>query len=44
MYVTNNARKMHGLPLWRKSNQKKRFYSRCPAEEAVSAFLYYCEN
>lgn len=43
-FSTNNARKMHGLPLWRKKDKKKRFYTRCPAEEAVCTFLYCCDN
>lgn len=43
-YGTNNARKMHGLALWRKKDKRKRFYTRNKAEEAIEALLYYCEN
>lgn len=43
-YGTNNARKTHGLPLWRKKDKRKRFYTRNEAEEALEAFWYYCEN
>ncbi len=25
MFFTNNQRKMHGLPLWRKKNKRKRY-------------------
>jgi hypothetical protein len=42
MMITNNQRKMHGLPLWRKKNRKKRFYTRCNADEVITAFLDYC--
>lgn len=43
-YGTNNDRKMHRLPLWRKKNKKKRFYTRCSAEEVIGAFLFCCES
>lgn len=36
---TNNDRKRAGLPLLRKANKKKRFYSRCEARETVNAFI-----
>ena len=39
---TNNARKMAGLPLLRKKDNRKRHYTRCAADEAVDAFLAYC--
>lgn len=42
MMLTNNQRKMHVLPLWRKKNRKKRFYTRCNADEVITAFLDYC--
>ena len=42
MLLTNNQRKMHGLPLWRKKNKKKRYYTRCEAFETIDAFLDYC--
>lgn len=44
MLLTNNQRKMHGLPMRRKKNHKKRFYTRCEADEAVTAFLEYCNQ
>ena len=44
MMLTNNQRKMHGFPLWRKKNRKKRFYTRCDAEEAIIAFINYCNQ
>lgn len=42
MMLTKNQRKMHGLRLWRKKNRKKRFYTRCNADEVITAFLDYC--
>lgn len=44
MLLTNNQRKMHGLPLWRKKNSKKRLYTRCEAEETITAFIDYCNQ
>lgn len=44
MLLTNNQRKMHGLPLWRKKNKRKRYYTRCEADETISAFLAYCNQ
>ena len=41
---SNNSRRMHGLPLHRKKNKKKRFYTRCEAWEAVEAFLDWCNG
>ena len=35
MLLTNNQRKMYGLPLWRKKNRKKRIYTRCEADETM---------
>ena len=43
-YGTNNARKMHGLPLHRKKDKRKRFYTRNKADEALDALWYYWEN
>lgn len=43
-YSTNNDRKMHGLPLWRKKDKRKRFYTRNKAEEALDALWYDWEN
>lgn len=42
MLLTNNQRKMHGFPLWRKKDKRKRYYTRCEAMETVGAFLDYC--
>ena len=39
MLLTNNQRKMHGLPLWRKKNRKKRLYTRCEADETIMEIL-----
>ena len=44
MLLTNNSRKYNGFPLHRKTNRKKRFYTRCEASETISAFLDYCNG
>lgn len=44
MLITNNQRKMHGLPLWRKKNSKKRVHTRCKADEVIKAFIDYCKQ
>lgn len=44
MKFTNNSRKMAGLPLRRKKDKQKRFYTRCEAIETIEAFLDYCNN
>ena len=44
MLLTNNSRKMNGLPLHRKKNKKKRYLTRCEATETVNAFIDYCNN
>lgn len=44
MFFANNKRKMHGLPLWRKKNRRKRCFTRCEADETISAFLEYCNR
>lgn len=44
MLLTNNARKMAGLPLHRKANRKKRHYSRNESWETVCAFLDWCNQ
>lgn len=44
MLITNNQRKMHRLPLWRKKNNKKRVHTRCKAEEAIKAFNDYSDQ
>ena len=44
MLITNNQRKMHGLPLCRKKNSKKRVYTRCNADETITAFIEYCNQ
>lgn len=41
---SNNSRKMHGLPLRRKHNKRKRFYTRCEVMEAVEDFLNFCDG
>lgn len=35
----NNYRKLHGLPVYRKKNKKKRYYSRCLEYESYTTFL-----
>ncbi len=44
MLFTNNARKMAGIPLRRKKNKKKRYYTRNRAEEDTEAFIDYCNG
>ena len=45
MYLpTNNSRRMHGLPLHRKTDKRKRYYTRCKAAEVVSALLDYFDG
>lgn len=44
MLLTNNSRKMFGLPLHRKTNKKKRYFTRCEAMETIGAFLDYCNG
>ena len=44
MYFTNNERKMVGLPMYRKKNRKRRFYTRCEATETISEFIEYCNR
>ena len=44
MLLTNNQRKMAGLPLHRKLNGNKRYKTRCEASEAIDAFLDYCNR
>lgn len=41
---TNNSRKYAGLNPHRKWNKRKRFYTRCKAAEAISAFIDYCNS
>lgn len=41
---TNNERKRAGLPLLRKTNKRKRFYTRCEARETVYAFIDWVNN
>ena len=38
-YFTNNARKMAGLPLRRKKDRRKRFYTRREVEETIDALF-----
>lgn len=42
MLLTNNSRKMAGLPLHRKKDKRKRFFTRYDADEVIEAFLNYC--
>lgn len=44
MLLYNNQRKMYGKPMLRKKNRKKRIYTRNPADEAITAFLEYCDQ
>lgn len=44
MLLTNNQRKYAGLRTHRKWNKQKRFYTRCNAMEAISAFIDYCNQ
>lgn len=41
---SNNQRKMHGLPLHRKSNKKKRFCTRCEGIETIRDFIDWCNR
>lgn len=41
---SNNSRKIHGIPLRRKGNAKKRLFTRCEAMEATEDFLNYCNG
>lgn len=44
MLITKNQRKMHGLPLCRKKNGKKRMYTRCYGDETNMAIIEYCNQ
>ena len=44
MLFTNNSRKLHGLPLHRKKDQRKRNWTRCEADETIEAFLDFCRD
>ena len=44
MLLTNNSRKTAGLPLHRKTNKKKRYFTRCEVMETFNAFLDYCNE
>lgn len=44
MLLSNNQRKMHGLPLWRKKDKRKRCFTRCESTETIGAFLDYCNR
>lgn len=35
---TNNYRKMHGWPMWRKKDKRKRHFTRFECEETLDAF------
>ena len=42
--LTNNSRKMAGLPLHRKSNKGKRYLTRCENMEVFMAFIDYARK
>lgn len=44
MFLTNNQRKMHGLPLWRKKDKRRRFYTSSESDRAVDGFLEFCNR
>lgn len=44
MLLSNNQRKMHGYPLWRKKDKRKRFLTRWEFDETIGAFLDYCNR
>lgn len=44
MILTNNSRKMHNLPMWRKKDKRKRYYTRNEVSETIDAFLDYCNG
>lgn len=44
MLLSNNSRRMHGLPTHRKLNAHKRFYTRNEPTETIRAFLDYCDG
>ena len=39
MLIYNNQRKMHGLPLHRKKDKRKRKYTRDATDECIIAFI-----
>lgn len=44
MLLTNNSRKMAGLPLHRKKNKRRRWWTRNKADEAIKAFIDFCNQ
>lgn len=40
----NNARKIAGIPMRRKKDDKKRYYTRNRADEDIESFLDYCNG
>lgn len=42
--LINNYRKLHGLPLRRKKNKKKRCYILYPRCEFYTSIMHLCEN
>ena len=44
MLFSNNSRKLHGLPLHRKKNRHKLFWTRCEVDETIEAFLDFCRD
>ena len=41
MLLSNNQRKLHGEPLYRKKDKRKRKYTRNEVDECLSAFIEY---
>ena len=41
---TNNERKIAGIPMRRKKDGKKRYYTRNKADEDIESFLDYCNG
>lgn len=44
MFLANNQRKIHGLPLWRKKDKRKRCYTLSESDKVVTGFLEYCNR
>lgn len=44
MLLSNNSRKIAGLPLHRKKDKRKRSFTCCEADETIKAFLDYCNK
>ena len=44
MLFTNNRRRMAGLKPHRKTDSRKRYYTRCEVSETIGAWLDFCNN